>query len=410
MAMNKYDFIIELLEEKKLKLNQRELILKLSAKEISTESTLDNRVKKIEEIIFNSNSSKIDNISEDSKVHNGSNLIKDADRLDDEMKYREPIQLYKFLFSYNQDKVLKSTCHDMDSDGIATVNQYCETETYDFQKHLHQIHRAYNKLADTYFTSPKSKALIRGFLTGEDYEGEKLEKGWSEDSIKVNWNSPDLLAWAKNNPGIPPNLNETILEKNKTPKFEFKRINSKVIGKPIQNFTQLVLHFKNLFHIRYDNSLRDLIENKNKSEKWNDKIEFEITNTNFPKNIEFFTDIDKLVQAYKKIINIILNKHKDKSKPQVRLSFIESESNVCLSIHHQNSIYRKTVINTKERTGEAYDDLIENQINGLCNMHLKANFDNGKFAEINLWDGNKRQEKKIETFQGVEHILEFPKK
>lgn len=53
MAKNKYDFIKELLEDKKINQNQRERIFELASKEISIEGSLEERVQKIEEIIFN---------------------------------------------------------------------------------------------------------------------------------------------------------------------------------------------------------------------------------------------------------------------------------------------------------------------------------------------------------------------
>jgi hypothetical protein len=52
MAKTKYDFIKEILEDKKINQNQRERILELASKEISLEGTLEERVQKIEEIIF----------------------------------------------------------------------------------------------------------------------------------------------------------------------------------------------------------------------------------------------------------------------------------------------------------------------------------------------------------------------
>ena len=52
MAKNKYDFIKELLEDKRIKQNQRERIFELASKEISLEGTLEERIQKIEEILF----------------------------------------------------------------------------------------------------------------------------------------------------------------------------------------------------------------------------------------------------------------------------------------------------------------------------------------------------------------------
>ena len=52
MGKTKYDFIKELLDNKKINQNQRERILELASKEINLEGTLEDRVQKIEEIIL----------------------------------------------------------------------------------------------------------------------------------------------------------------------------------------------------------------------------------------------------------------------------------------------------------------------------------------------------------------------
>jgi hypothetical protein len=217
------------------------------------------------------------------------------------------------------------------------------------------------------------------------------------------------LTWSKKHPGIPPNLNEELLANKEILGFEFKQIHSNTFDKTIQNFTQLTLHFKHLFHIRKDNSFREVIKKKNISENWNEVCDFEISDTDFPRNIEHFTDVDKLAQAYKKIVELISEQQDDGSKPKIKLTLSENESCVRLSIHHLNSVYNKTIQNTIERTGKTYTSLIKKQINGLCNLYLKADFGNNEFAEINLWDGIERQARKTEPIHGVEHIIEFSK-
>ena len=400
MAHNKYDFIKELLENKKINLKQRERILELASKEIRIEETLEERIQEIENIIFKNKSAVISNEIHEPEI--SQNPI--------HLKYISPYYLYKFLFEYNQNAILRSTCHDIDSDGIGAINEYCNTIDYDFGEHLKKIIEAYEIHETKYFAPPKLKALIRGYLTGKDYEGNDLKRGWSSDKIKIHWFYPGVLKWSQKNPYIPPNINEEILDNKEVLGFEFAQIHSQVTGKTIQNFTQLVLHFKHLFHIRHDNSLRAIIEGKNRSEKWIEIIDFDITDNDFPRNIEHFTDVDKLVQAYKKIIELIIKQHNDGSRPNVKLLFYEKNDSVCLSIHHLNSIYNKTEQNTMERTGQYYNDLIINQINGLCNLYLKADFGNDICAEINLWDGKDRESNNIDHFKGVEHILEFPKK
>jgi len=414
MTKNKYEFIQELLENKKIESNQRERILELAAKEVHTDGNLEERVLEIEKIVF-----------KDIPIPDYDQVI-DADKLEFDNKeeqrkiehetpksvnYIYPPSLYKFLFEYNQNKVLKSTCHELDSDEISIINEYCATEQYDFQKHLKEIINAYEIHEKKYFAPPAVKALIRGYLMGKDYRGNELTEGWSSDKIKIYWSQPKLLLWSEKNPGCPPNLSEGLIEQNENVGYEFERFVSKVSDKPVQNFRELVIHFKHLFHLRNDNSLREIIESKNRSENWNEIIDFDINDTDFPHNIEHFTDVDKLVQAYKKIIQLIIEQHNDSTKPQVKLLFFENESSINLSIHHINSTYNKTIQNTIDRgIGKTYYGLIKFQLNGMCNFYLKADFGKGNYAQINLWDGDDRKSQKIEDFKGVEHILEFPKK
>ena len=48
-------------------------------------------------------------------------------------KYIDPYHLYKFLFEYNQNPILRSTCHDVDSEELKKINEYCNSESYDFK-------------------------------------------------------------------------------------------------------------------------------------------------------------------------------------------------------------------------------------------------------------------------------------
>lgn len=85
MAKNKYDFIKELLEDKKLNQNQRERILELASKEISLEGSLEERIQKIEEIVFdeslslsNQNSTKNSKIKSTDKHKNAPHKPRDT--------------------------------------------------------------------------------------------------------------------------------------------------------------------------------------------------------------------------------------------------------------------------------------------------------------------------------------------
>jgi hypothetical protein len=126
-------------------------------------------------------------------------------------------------------------------------------------------------------------------------------------------------------------------------------------------------------------------------------------------NVEFFTDVDKLLQSYKKIISIIIDVsdiHR-LDRPIVELSLNEVNNKVLFSIHHKNTTYKKTIKNTLERIGQKHSELIKNQINGLCNLYIQADFDNNEFARINLWDGKERNAEIIDKVIGVNYQLIF---
>lgn len=400
MAKNKFDFIKELLGDKKINQNQRERILDLASKEISIEGTLEERVQKIEEIIFKQ---KTDSINE---------LIgrkPNQQKLNHLPQYFDPYHLYNFLFEYNQNPILRTTCHDIDSNELKSILEFCKTESYIFNEHLKSIITAYAEHEKVYSAPFQIKALIRGYLTGKDYNGKII--GWSSKNIKINWSSIDLSIWANENADIPPNSSIILLRDKKVKSYKIEpQISSPVTEKVIQTYTQLVLHFKNLFHLKSGpQSLKAIILRVNSEKGWYGQLDFVFDNREFSNNLEHFVDVEKLIQAYNKIIELIIDQHKLKEKPKVKLKFYEENHNVLFSIHHLNGVYNKTIENTVERLGQSYTSLIKNQINGLCNLRLKADFGNGKFAEINLWDGVDRNPITISNFEGVEHLLEFPK-
>jgi hypothetical protein len=508
MAKDKYDFIQELLNSKKLSIAQRERILLLTSAEIKRDklygNALEERVIKLEKILEGSSiveplsgnnninvqeieldnaialleddldlidnyyqeeagteetlnkrkqlkdlkkqkealeKSLLDKIDEDPKkawellgeIDNLKKSVENNESLNDKViqnnqhktmlgnskspstngnnlpKYIDPCHLYNFLFEYNQNPILRTTCHDIDANELESILEFCKTESYIFSEHLKLIVTAYEEHEKVYKAPFQVKALIRGYLTGKDYSGKNI--GWSSEKIKINWSSSDLLIWANANPNIPPNSSNILLREKKVKSFKIEpQIKSPITEKVIQTFNQLVLHFKNLFHLKSGpQSLKEIIQRINIEKGWFDQLDFEIDHLEFSNNLEHFVDVEKLMQAYNKIIELIIEQHNVNEIPRVKLKFYEQNRKVLISIHHLNGIYNKTIENTIERLGQTYTSLIKKQINGLCNLRLKADFGNENYAEINLWDGVKRTPTKISYFKGVEHLLEFPK-
>lgn len=326
-------------------------------------------------------------------------------------EFKPPINLSNFLKAYNQHPILKYTCHLIDSDEvIEKINEKCETKNYQFQKHLELIINSFNSFKKDHFVDPKIINLILVYLTGESFT--KKIKLWSTDNIKINWSSPELQTWCENNtPSIPsPGLNIARNQKNKG--FVFPGFSSNIHDTRIRSFSELVLHFKNLFHLKGDNSLLKIIKNANRSNNWNDIIEFNINKsdfdeTQFKENIELFTDVDSLKKGYLNIIKLILESSIKDVKPIVNLSFTSNNNQIIFSIHHINSIItKKSPEDFVARLGESHINIIKN-LNGICSLYLKAEFRYNEFLEIKLWDSTIRELKMIPTFKGVEHILKF---
>jgi hypothetical protein len=320
--------------------------------------------------------------------------------------------LYKYLLSYNQDPILKSTCHLIDSNELEKINNYCNTDTYDYDKHIAKILEAFSK-TNLLFAPTYIKALIRGYLTGKNYKRD-VAVSWSKDNIKYSWSDNDIKNWTRQNVGIPPNPDVGLSNKLDNNGYEFISP-IKINEDYLQSFSDLVIHFKKMFHVREDNSLFSILIKRNISRNWNKEVDFLIEKTSVPENIEFFTDIDKLMQSYDDIIQIIILKAIEKKvRPLVQIKLYEKGNSIFFSIHDLNSIYSKSIKSANNRLiGDQYEKIVS-KLNGICNIYLQANFGQNNNYKLTIWDSKwniqkNRKEQKVEKnfIGGVEHILEF---
>lgn len=335
-------------------------------------------------------------------------------RLGIKVKYISPKNIQQFLREYNQDPILKYTCHLIDADEvISSINNECNSNTYDFLKHIALIHKHLLSLRKSYevrkiFLSPNIISLIQVYLTGKDIKGEN--RAWSANKIDVGWGCDELITWAMQNPGKIPNPGPNIVRKQKNSGFSLtSAFLSKTTGVRIKSFSNLVIFFKSQFHIRSDNSLRLILNHVN--QRWNNKdVIFSFSKERFNDNMELLTDVDKLIQSYIKIINLCIECKLEEGPIHVELSFYDEQDGeyTFFEIHHKNSRYKKTLRNSMERIGESYARLIENQINGLCDLYVEALFSDGKSARINLWDNDPNLNHiSIDSQVGVKYILRF---
>ena len=412
MSKSKIDFISDLLASKRLDSSMKQKFFELAARELQvmglTTRDIYDRLNEIEKKIglgFRNTKIQTSTSKAVDLMVNPKELTKDI------QKWIDPSLLSKFLIEYNKDSVLKYTCHAIDDiEIVEEINKLCGTKNYNFISHQKLIESRYRKFIKSNFAHPNIKNLILTYITGESYN--KKNTSWSSDNININWKSPKLISWSEQNINQVPNPGVNFISKYKNKGFELPEpFNTKLTNKRIRSFSELVIHFKNLFHIRGDNSLKTFIMIANQNQKWDERINFiEIEKDEFNENIELFTDVNKLIQAYEKIISLIfeIQEKFNQDKPIVKLMFKEDENSILFTIHHQNTVYKKNlsdVIDNK-RPGEWFTRFVKT-INGLCDFSIKANFDNVQFAEVNLWDGKPREAKILETFNGVEYTLRF---
>lgn len=330
-------------------------------------------------------------------------------------EYISPKNIQHFLRDFNQDDVLKYTCHLIDMDEIIeSICKSCQTDSYNYFKHLALIRNHFSELTKKYQEkqiklSPNMVTLINAYLFGTNLK--KKPCNWSSNDIDINWSCNQLIDWAKKNPGIIPNPGTNIAKKQNNSGFRLESaFKSKTTGKRIKSFSDLVIFFKCQFHIREENSLSSILNYVNQQSKFG-PVNIAFSQKKFNDKIELLTDIDKIIQAYRIIVRMCVEHKQSDESAQLELSFYDDAETdyTYFCIHHLNSIYKKTQKNVIERIGETQSNLISKQINGLCDLFVEAVFGDNSCGRVNLWDESPVLEFQPinEKIEGVKYIMRF---
>jgi hypothetical protein len=424
MSYNKFDFINDLLSSKKIKIEEKNRILNLTKTELKSfdsenekiKKRIDNiedKIKKLEGKTKNDNPPDTTSIEQQQnelpKYQNQKELKKNEPSNTPLPKYINPFAnngMSRFLKAYNENPILNSTCHEIDDeDSLKRLLEHFNSSEYNFNIHLERIKKEFEKLTKEYNINTKIYSLIKGYI----YGGVK----WSTDIIEMSWSENALLLWTQNNSRCIPNPGINFIEKYEQEGYSLTNpFVSSLTGQNITTFSDFVILFKSMFHINSNNSLKKNITRINEIKNFINWADIDINENKFGENIHLYTDVDKLIQAYVKLIELIKSINIEfniNERPKIIISFFEQEKDILFSIHHINATYKKSLMSTLNHPfGQSMPPIIERQINGLCNLDVKADFGNNDFAKINLWDGSPiRVVEKFEEFKGVEYILKF---
>lgn len=415
MSNNKIDFINDLLSSKKIKTEEKSRLIDLTRNEFKNFEADNSELKRRIDIIevklgINFEENKAGEIVSIIDKNDVDTKNKDSTSKENKLlKYINPFSsngLVKFLEEYNSNEFLKYTWHTFDDkDVFENIINKMDIKEYDIVKYQEKIEYQLKNLFKNYFLKGKVKNFLLDYVTGKNYEG---KIGFWTQSNVVNWNSENLINWSNQNKIVPnPGGKFSRQIRSKGYKLD-KPIKSKLNGKRINYFSELIIYSKNLFRIQADNSLYDILIYNNEKYK-NDCI---FNYDNFEKTINLYTDVNSIIECFNIIIENTLDIYRrfNLEKPFINISFsTELNNHINLIVHHENVDYFKKNLNSisdRMLLGEKHIRMIE-KINGICDLYLEAIFENNLSYKINLWDSKEIKAQEIEKRIGVKHILNF---
>ena len=420
MAKDKYDFIKELLEDKKINQNQRERILELASKEISLEGTLEERIQKIEEILFR---------KEDAE--NKSESINTYELFNDEKesfnKNRKSEKLYKNLKSekkHNPRKIvewlklftldnstIKYSTHLWDETGLFhSFSDFISRLNDELVKYSFKEMPTYNS---NLFWGKVYPFLFQKELTSIEKEGKPF--GWGQHGVKIGWQYPDIIkTWCA----------EHFDYKGADAKLPFSmeipfelRPNKPIAGKTIVSFEDVVNIFKKEIEFR-DNDLFVAIKGAIRKEL--NEYEININELENLKGCSFYTNTEYVIKAIIRIFWMIKSRS-ESNRVQITCNYNQDTHEYDLQIIHLNSFSDKELSHPKlllsENSGDLY--ILRTTLQSLCDFSITSRFKDQDNNLVNarieyLYNGVQQNnwkpkiEKITESIDGFRFNLKFP--
>ncbi|WP_343305169.1 hypothetical protein AAHN97_26910 [Chitinophaga niabensis] len=317
-------------------------------------------------------------------------------------QYKNPKNLARFLTSLNSNTILKSTTHSIDADLYDELLYRMGIPSYDYETHFKYIKKEYDELLQQYRTALPPAIVAK---LNEFYFFEK-KTGWSEAHIRIGWFSEEIKTWCRNHPGCCPNPGNDM--EYLSPNL-FRRERD-VDNNVLNNFQDIIDSLKMQIECRDKSYLENALWKLNF-----DKFrQLNITLDGITKCLQFYTDVEKLKQAYKNIIHMCIEEHNKKNGSlkdlQIEVSLKKEKRTtddvVILSILHKGSVFGKD-ITPPFRYGKSLTNLIQNQLNGMCNLELQTVLPDGRSVIFDLWPKGNSIIPLHESMNGVQFNLIF---
>lgn len=384
------DFVLDLLNEKKLPLKEKEKLLQLVVKEIKLSSKMDSNTKAI--------LTKANRKHFESSINSEIDIFERVSRLE-EILYRneeskkeengfqgkplpKPKETKTFLSLFNNSEGLKYLTHKF-NDGKRDYKSFINVCKKEFEEAKQEYKNVPISLLRRIEEFAFSESPIWYIRKGKD----KIypEKGWSEKSF---------IEWYQNKINIHPGLDA---------KWN----------------NEMILPFKETIEVRAGN-LTGIIDEAITLALGESKDNFIINKNNEELNLaEFYTDVDMFQQAIFHVISTIKDRAEKNFCFEIKVRYnnqtLEGGDFKVITITHINSEATKKSNDPSFAKGDL--KTIQNNLWGLCNYEIKAKFPDGIKKKLFLTDNysdykdlvekNQSIDLKSEVVEGFSHILKF---
>lgn len=369
MVKDKYSFILDLINNKKLSPAQKEQVLRLSIIETKKEGDkkdleLINRIEEIEKKMA---------VDINTRQQNEEGLKKPV-------RKHKPKETYELLSYFSStDGGMKNLTHSFNYGYIAyeELMKKCREEFELGKIKYPNVPEALLKRIEEFSFSEKPEWYI---MLGD----EKIEK-------KIGWTEPDFVKWYK---------------KNRTHPANDAYYNS-----------EMIVPFKETIQVRSDlGNLRKLI----------DELKYKVFQGGINVNIkdaidtaQFYTDVDRLGLAIYHIFTAIKQASSKNFYDEVEINFKIHDHVKLLEIIHLESKPSKSVKDFDFLGGDL--GTVKTNLWGLCNYDILAKFQEGEYRKVILSDKPEEIEKNPATgkwigknypitgeeVKGFTHVLKF---